>query len=77
MMPQAPAIVSVPAIKAHRCWQHSPKTNLPCTRATSHTGRHHFAWTHLDGRVREVWTSDCQICGRPTIDGAVCKECGS
>lgn len=68
--------VNVPAIKARRCWRHSPKTNRPCTRAVDHTGRHHFAWIHLGGKVREVW-GDCQICGEATRDGAVCRKCGS
>ena len=77
MMPQTPPKISVPAIKAPRCWQHSPTTHRPCTRSASHTGRHHFAWIHLGGKVREVWESDCQVCGKATRDGAVCRSCGA
>lgn len=59
-----------------RCWQRSPRTNRPCARAQGHAGRHAWAWLHLGGKVREVW-SDCQVCGKPTTDGAVCRECGA
>lgn len=70
--------VRVPNVAADTCGHRNPKTLKPCTRATSHHGRHHFAWRHLDGRVREVWErSDCQVCGRETTDGAVCRKCGA
>ena len=69
--------IRVPKHGADTCGHRSPSL-WPCTRATGHTGRHHFAWTHLDGRVREVWAqADCQVCGRETTDGAVCRECGA
>jgi hypothetical protein len=55
----------------------SPRTGKPCRRAEGHTGRHAFIWRHLDGRVREVWAADCQVCGRETSDGAVCRQCGA
>ncbi len=72
--PIGQAAVSTPATTGPRCTDRSPKTNRPCTRAADHTGRHHYAWTHLDQRVREVW-ADCQICGG-LADGAVCAKCG-
>lgn len=68
--------VSVPKTSADTCGHRNPKTLKPCTRATGHHGRHHFAWRHLDGRVREVW-ADCQVCQGATTDGAVCRECGA
>jgi len=55
MMPQSTPRITVPAIKSDRCGRRSPATNRPCTRASSHTGRHLFAWIHLGGKVREVW----------------------
>lgn len=36
------------------CGNRSPY-GFPCTRPVDHTGRHHFARRHLDGKVREVW----------------------
>jgi hypothetical protein len=69
--------IRVPNTSADTCGHRSPRSLKPCTRATGHGGRHHFAWRHLDGRVREVWEADCQVCQRPTTDGAVCRECGA
>ena len=51
-----PHHIRVPTVTGTRCWHRSPASHRPCTRAAGHSGRHHFAWTHLDGRVREVWT---------------------
>ena len=38
----------------YNCGDRSPH-GYPCTRPVDHTGRHHFARRHIDGKVREVW----------------------
>jgi hypothetical protein len=70
-------LIRVPNVAADTCGHKSPRTGKPCRRAEGHTGRHAFIWRHLDGRVREVWAADCQVCGRETSDGAVCRQCGA
>ena len=68
----------VPLHNAPFCNDKSPRTNLPCRRAENHTGRHAFIRQHIShGLVRETWEADCQVCGKPTSDGAVCRECGN
>ena len=74
MMPQAfaPSAANPIIVPLH------PATGRPCRRAEKHTGRHAFIWRFaIPGTVREVWEADCQVCGRPTTDGAVCRECGA
>jgi hypothetical protein len=70
------APVSAPPTSGPRCTSRNPRTLIACTRAEGHSGRHHFAWQHLDNRVRQVW-ADCQVCQCATADGAVCRECGA
>ena len=83
MMPQAFAPsaanpIIVPLHFEQFCGHRNPATGRPCRRAEKHTGRHAFIWRFaIPGTVREVWEADCQICGRPTTDGAVCRECGA
>ena len=71
-----PGII-VPLHSAPECGNRSP-SGLYCRRAKGHTGRHAFIRHHITpGLVREVWDADCQVCQRPTRDGAVCRECGA
>lgn len=59
------------------CGHRSPKSNKPCRRAEHHAGRHAFIREHIrPGLVREVWEATCQVCGKVTRDGAVCRACG-
>lgn len=37
------------------CADRSPVHNYSCNRPAGHSGRHLFAWRHVDGTVREVW----------------------
>ena len=49
--------IRIPPTRAHvrqDCGDRSPHDRR-CNRPAGHTGRHLFAWRHLDGRVREVW----------------------
>ena len=72
---------TVPLIRAETlCTHRSPRTNLPCSRAAGHGGRHAFIRYHIDpGKVREVWAATCQACGREVTpdEGAVCRSCGA
>ena len=46
----------VPVHDAEPCGNRDPRGGERCTRAKDHTGRHHYAWRHIDpGRVRAVW----------------------
>lgn len=77
-MAQGTPAVTVPLHFAQFCGHRNPRTGKPCRRAESHTGRHAFIWRYFQpGTVREVWTSDCQVCGIATNAGAVCVGCGS
>ena len=38
------------------CADRSPLWGYLCNRPAGHTGRHLFAWRHVDGTVREVWS---------------------
>lgn len=42
--------------KRDTCGHRSPLTGRSCNRHAGHRLRHHFAWLHIDGRVREVWS---------------------
>lgn len=75
--PKPTDVIVVPLTNAPKCGHRSPKSGKNCRRAAGHTGRHAFIWEKLSpGRVREVWSGDCQVCQRPS-DGAVCRECGA
>ena len=77
--PSAPKAITVPLHFEQFCGRRNPATGKPCRRAENHSGRHAFIWRFaVPGTVREVWEqSDCQVCGRPTTDGAVCRKCGA
>ena len=49
--------IHIPTSRTHsraECGNRSPHLRR-CNRPQGHTGRHHFARRHLDGKVREVW----------------------
>ena len=75
--PKPTDTIVVPLTNAPSCGDRSP-SGLLCRRAKDHTGRHAFIRHHVQpGLVREVWDVRCQVCGRTTRDGAVCRECGT